>query len=1012
MANAPLVVTNAQNAAGPKGNVFEDLTFFLVQRLPQRAKFIADIEANGGKVVKTERLADYLIADHMRNDAPGGSYSFTFIEAAIRDGQLPNPGDHATGRRIGSVREIASTTIAAKGTRTPFTAEDDRQLWKWVQREKAAGGSVKGNEMYKRLEAANPRHTHQAWRDRYIKRLMDKPPAGMQVDDATSASLRPAPAALDASIEEPSRHVPHARKQSPKKSPRKRQKVSHPSQVRKQSSVESSEGSQDDIELLQKEVDFIEDMPADREDEAWASFAEAYPQRTLEGWKELYVTSVKPPLHARASRGSAAGDQTPNQDEQAAAKGITQSQKRKRVAPPRKVDRPPPYASEATPATACDREVIQIDSSPHSIGTSLARRAHDFQANASNMPAPNIAEKQKQPKTEGFPPHRHNDILRDPIVTSDANEAAEQQLQAESVNKPNASEELRARQEHTDINVMPTAEASELDEVESQGYAQPSKRQSRDFFGRPRSDTPSSSVAAAVEEQNRVEARSAAIETAGFALTEANLAAQEEQLREPKLRGVDLPEDDEMNDQSDFLKFLQQIMGAPVTQPEPLEASRGEDNLQEVDADQMQPSVPILAAPSRFSHIDESTDKMPWRREREHLSSQEEVADVLGTNLDWPMSPEQRRQGNKEQSLPFKTQIHRSTTSPPAYTTEASSQFASRSLLSQINEVLSSADDGVNLDRSPQQRDRLSPFPSSRQINHHEGTYDDENLEGSYAGSEADEIDLTLAEPEGGFDFTPSPEPERRLRVPLEAKSVHHDTREATLDTIASSTHSTNAGNIVEISSASPPSSSLESSVHSHVKLYGSGAQRVGHAVETQDIYKAEAQVPDFAMPPPTLDDEPDENTGSGRPDPHESTLNLSRTILPSAFLSQPEDVESKEDQSYERTPGSEEGGPSSQDDAAKLEDWMATMQVRGYTEAGLVQALKCTSMRVDLAHLVLISTKAGKGMPDDVPGIWSEHEDSVLESGNARGIRHLESKHGWDECEARLNYLAEWRDA
>ncbi|KAF7189990.1 hypothetical protein HII31_08321 [Pseudocercospora fuligena] len=1008
MANAPLVVTNAQNGAGPKGTVFEGVKFFLIQRVPQRNKFIADIEANGGKVVKTERLADYLIADHMRNDAPGGSYSYTLIEAAIRDGQLPNPGDHATGRRIGSVREIGSTTIAAKGTRTPFTAEDDRQLWQWVQREKAAGGSVKGNEMYKRLEAANPRHTHQAWRDRYIKRLMDKPPAGMQVEDANSAPLRPALAALDGSKEEPLREAPETREQSSKK----RQKIGHPSKVRKQPSVESSDDLQDDLELLRTEVDFIEDMPADREDEAWASFAEVYPQRTVQEWKDLYVTSVKPPLHARASRGSAAVHQIPGQAEPAAANGITQSKKRKRVAPPREVDRPPPDASEATPATARRREVIQVDSSPHSIEASTARRAYDVDANATSMPAPDIAEKQTQPKTEGIPPHRQKDILRDPIVTSDVNEAAEQQLQAESVDHLNASEELRGRQDHTDINVMPTTEGSELDEVESQGYAQPSKRQSRDFFGRPRSDTPSSSIAAAVEEQNRVEARSAAIETAGFALTEANLAAQEEQLREPKLRGVDLPEDDEMKDQSDFLKFLQQITGAPVTQLEPVEASQDEENLQEVDADQMLPSVPTLAAPGRFGHMDDSTDKMPFKREREHLSSQEEVADVLDTNLNWPMSPEQRRKGDEQQSLPFETQIHRGTTSPPAYTTEASSQFASRSLLSQINGVSSPVDDGVNLDQPPQRTDRLSPFPSSSQINYPEGTYDDEDLEGTDAGSEAGEIDLTLAEPEGGFDFTPSPEPEQRLGVPLEAKSVYYDSREAILNTTTKSTHSTNPGNIIEISSASPPSSSLESSLHSQGKLYGSGAQKVGHAVETQDIYNAETQVPDFAMPPPTFDDESDENTGGPRPDRNESTLNNGRTIPPSAFLSQPEDLESQADQSHERTPDNEDEVPSSQDDAAKLEDWMATMQVRGYKEAAIVQALKCTSMRVDLAHLVLISTKAGKGVPDDVPGIWSEHEDDVLESGNARGIKHLEGKHGWDECEARLNYLAEWRDA
>ncbi|EME88097.1 uncharacterized protein MYCFIDRAFT_192351 [Pseudocercospora fijiensis CIRAD86] len=1007
MANAPLVVTNAQTGAGPKGKIFDGLAFFLIQRVPQRNKFIADIEANGGKVVKDERVADYLIADHMRNDAPGGSYSYTFIQAAIRDGQLPNPGDHATGRRKGSVREIGSTAIAAKRTRTPFTAEDDRQLWQWVQSEKAAGASVKGNEMYKRLEAANPRHTHQAWRDRYVKQLMDKPPVGIQATDATTAPLRPASAALDGSEEEPLPAVPHARKQSP----RKRQKVDHPSKVGKQPSVESSDGLQDDIELLQKEVNFIEDMPADREGEAWASFAKAYPKRTSQEWKELYITSVKPPLHAQAIRGSSAAvDQILAQAQLASAKGMTQSKKHKRVAPPREISQSPSDVPDATPDTACGRDIIQIVSSPHSIKTTTARRAYDVEVNASNS-ALHTAKEQIRSDSGAIPLDRHDDVLRDAIVTSDVNEAAEQQLQAESVDHLIASYESAKRQDPTDSNVMPTNEVNERDEVESQGYVQPPKHQSRDFFGRPRSDTPSSSVAAAVEEQNREEARSAAIETAGFALTEANLAAQEEQLREPKLRGVDLPEDDEMKDQSDFLKFLQHTMGVPITQPEAFEGVRDEQHSNGVDEDQMLPSTPILAAQSRVAHADDSTDNMPLRSEHVHLSSQEEVAEVLDSNLNWPMSPEQQRKRNEEQSLPFETQVHRTTTPPQAYTTEASSQFASRSLLSQINGVASSADDGVSLDQSPQHAGRLSPFPSSSQINYPEDTYNGEDLEGTDAGSEAGEIDLTLAEPEGGFGFTPSPERDQRLRMPLEAKSICHDSRGPALDTTARSTHGTNSGNFVEISSASPPSSSLESSVHSEGRHY-SGAKRGGHALETQDIYNAETQVPDFGMPPPSFNGGPDETMDSRRLNFDETTLNLGRTNPPAAVSSQPEGIDPQDDQSYERSPDDEDEDPSSQDDAAKLEDWMATMQVRGYKEAAIVQALKCTSMRVDLAHLVLISTKAGKGVPGDVPGIWSEHEDSILESGNARGIRDLEAKHGWDECEARLNYLAEWRDA
>ena len=49
--------------------------------------------------------------------------------------------------------------------------------------------------------------------------------------------------------------------------------------------------------------------------------------------------------------------------------------------------------------------------------------------------------------------------------------------------------------------------------------------------------------------------------------------------------------------------------------------------------------------------------------------------------------------------------------------------------------------------------------------------------------------------------------------------------------------------------------------------------------------------------------------------------------------------------------------------------------------------------------------------MPGDVAGIWSEEEDHVLESGNARGLRKLEEKHSWRELEARMQFLQDWRE-
>jgi hypothetical protein len=90
---------------------------------------------------------------------------------------------------------------------------------------------------------------------------------------------------------------------------------------------------------------------------------------------------------------------------------------------------------------------------------------------------------------------------------------------------------------------------------------------------------------------------------------------------------------------------------------------------------------------------------------------------------------------------------------------------------------------------------------------------------------------------------------------------------------------------------------------------------------------------------------------------------------------------------------------------------YITKMVVRGFKEASIIAALKCTSMRTELAELVLLDEKAGKGLPKDVAGIWSEEDDTVLESGNAKGLRRLEEKHSWKEAEERMKFLVDWRE-
>ena len=98
-----------------------------------------------------EKHADVLIADHLRKDTPQGALSYEYIDACIKKGRLVNKEDHPAGRSQDTARPVGSSE-PAKATRTPFTAEDDKILTKWVL-DAARGGSARGNKIYEELAA-------------------------------------------------------------------------------------------------------------------------------------------------------------------------------------------------------------------------------------------------------------------------------------------------------------------------------------------------------------------------------------------------------------------------------------------------------------------------------------------------------------------------------------------------------------------------------------------------------------------------------------------------------------------------------------------------------------------------------------------------------------------------------------------------------------------------------------------------------------------------------------------
>jgi hypothetical protein len=166
---ATVVYEGVPNTQGETGTLFQGQKFWFSATVPQRNWFVENVKANGGEVVPLENQADVLLVDHARKNPAPGTHSYKYVELSIRKGKLENLRDHAVGGTSRADRPVGSVTMAAKGGRNHYTEADDQFLWNWIKPLEEAGGATSGNSIYQQLEAANPRHTYQSWRDRWLK---------------------------------------------------------------------------------------------------------------------------------------------------------------------------------------------------------------------------------------------------------------------------------------------------------------------------------------------------------------------------------------------------------------------------------------------------------------------------------------------------------------------------------------------------------------------------------------------------------------------------------------------------------------------------------------------------------------------------------------------------------------------------------------------------------------------------------------------------------------------------
>ncbi|KAI4125849.1 MAG: hypothetical protein LQ347_005213, partial [Umbilicaria vellea] len=269
---AQVVYTNVTGDVGVVGTLFQGMKIWFAQRVPQRQRFVQLVQANGGEVTPLEKNADIKLVDDARKEAPPGTYSYKFVELSIRNRQLEDLEDHTVGPPAGTARTIGSITRPAKGTRTAFTAEDDRVLFDWITASEQAGGKTAGNEIYKQLEQTNSRHPWQAWRDRWIKQLHDKP--------------RPAPAPRQDS---PSVHSDQGVKVNT---------VKKEENVLGESNKQMAMFSPKDVKnLLGHAEDILNILPENLTD-AWANWASEFPSHSAWQWKDFWEKTVLP-LHVK-----------------------------------------------------------------------------------------------------------------------------------------------------------------------------------------------------------------------------------------------------------------------------------------------------------------------------------------------------------------------------------------------------------------------------------------------------------------------------------------------------------------------------------------------------------------------------------------------------------------------------------------------------------------------------------------------------------------------------------------
>lgn len=953
-----VVYTDMDDSAGVQGGIFDGLKFFIVQRVPQRSHYVSLVESNGGSVVKLEAQADHLIADHVRHDAPPGSLSYKFIETAIKEGSVPEDESKFLAGRPKSTNPITTTNTLSsrKATRTPFTTEDDKLLYKWVQKANNSGLALQGNKIYQILAAHNDRHTYQSWRDRYVKALASRPPSGWEDHpDESLPSLASSIADLSSTALPRSTPVLGPSTSPMRTTPKAREKFT----------------AEDDEELISWVRRAYNKGEALQGNELYKKLAARNPRHSYQSWRGHWVDLLQ---------------HTVDLDEEVPAEdGAPVARPSPSPEPP--VSRPPvkraafrvPPAASASAASPLNRSpqsiaphsVIAPEETPSQSVPSASRPATALRQSATRDSPQTVARSPLQP-----PQSRPATALKDQASTPVAT--------APDMGSPITSQQKQSKQstQYRQPQSQPSANHKSASTELDPAIYDDSKFTDEDY---------DLLLNCALDIQN---VRVGRYQESWMSFAEAYSkctaiewrAYYERRVLPVVLQNEDDPEFQKGRGDGEWARFWQN-QGQPIKTLPHLERRATADTM-ETSADAAEPEDEMTPRASRAPVLDEDQDMA----DASDVSTKRKIQNGEGTER----GPSKRRRTESPLTAPAEAAspsrpAQQATVEDDEIISISSKVDPSSSFLADEEETAHEAEAAQQLRREMEEtrdaRHQLTRANLAR-IEAQNGFSEDGEKRG--VDLEKDEEDDDQANFIDVLGSLLPPGLKERAMEAAEARTHQADEEYADDD----------EDELEGEDVPTPQEQPMEERVYDPAFLESSPAPEPNSYQSSAEFLANDTQMQ--LDPPETRPWE----ASSAPSQPQENFRQDTQAIYDAETQPFDQDIAPPPSQFDDEDPN-----PYYNTDSQVLADdevwpWVDSQITLGFSEELIKEALRVTSLNPKLAKCVL----EARGGRVNMAGVWTEEEDAAVEGGDANAMRVLEKKHGVGSVMARWDFLKEWR--